>query len=325
MDDQVETTPIRRSETGFFEPPVETALATIKQEDNQNQRFEISPEINPITPDSVKQLINLPWEFSIHEDSGNLVLAVGKKGNPQSSDELEIPEDTRLFLHTHSSTSDNTFLSMADIFNTGRYGRNAQLILATKQGLVVFTRPQHDPLREAPTRESPRELMYEWGKRNNVDFYGSGDNSERQNFFKMEEDEQIKTARRFCEDHKMIVREVDWEDSEGVSEIFEAINLRKTISNNESPRIPSLADKIDQKIEELGLEYAQQATLKAAIKHFDAIMNRQGVLYYKHDMRAAWRDFAHKLLEEIEAEGIGSQATNYINALREKAARLTVD
>lgn len=304
---------------------IENGLATISNEGNKQQKFEIDPSKKPLTAEQLKSLLKKPWEFSIHEDRGQLVFAVGSESNPQDEESLMVPDNSRLFLHTHPETSDNTFLSMSDVFTTRKHGSQAQLILVTREGLVIFKRPQYDPVRKCPTDESPNELMATWGKEEGVDFYSGKNGGERKNFFELTSAERIEIARRFCTDTHMIVQEVNWDDSTSVERILNAINLIDTVSDNSVPKIPSILDDVEISIDELPLSHSQRVTLEEAVEHLDAVKLRQGRLFKDRKMRESWRDFAYKLIGEVRGGKVDSRTETLLQKLEEIGSQLNLD
>lgn len=304
---------------------IESGLHAILHEGNKQQKFEFDPSNNPVTAKQLRSLLKQPWEFSLHEDNGKLVFAVGSEGNPQGEETLMVPNNSRLFLHTHPDTSDNTFLSMSDIFNTRKYGVQAQLILVTREGLVVFRQPQYDPVREYPTDESPRELMASWGEHERVDFYSGKNDGERKNFFGLPSAERVEIARRFCADTHMIVQEVNWGNSNSVERILMAINLKGTISDNSVPKIPSVLDDLGISIEELPLSHSQRVTLEGAVNHLDAVKRRQGRLFNDKNMRYNWRNFAYQLIEEVKEGTIDNRTKILLQKLEEIGSQLNLD
>lgn len=108
--------------------------------------------INQIpTVDQLKSLTELPFEVSIREQEGRLILATGTSGGtfPAIDEEhlddfLEINQNSRLCFHTHPSYTGEVGMkpSAGDILthvDDVAASKGKQSLIATKDGIVVFT------------------------------------------------------------------------------------------------------------------------------------------------------------------------------------------
>lgn len=288
------------------------------------KKFEIDPNKTPVTRDDLRSLLPMNLEVSLHEKSGNLVFGAGEKQHPQSDEELGIERGSKLYLHTHHDGLENTFISFADVFAAQRYGPETQLIQLSRDGFVVYKRPQFDPIRQQPTDESARELMHEWGKREGIDFFGGGMEG-RRDFTKLPMAEKMQIARQFCGETQMIVTEASLDDDEEVERILSAINLQTRISDNVVPRMPSMLDGSNMPVDTHKLNHAQRANLEAAVGHFDQLLIREGRLFYELPLRKAWKDFGLHLIEEIRKEGVDPNIEMFLDALKSKASLIDIE
>lgn len=281
------------------------AMSTLHHEGNKHQVFEIDPFRNPLSEGELMSLTDFPWEYSIHESRKKLLLVPGTREHPLNDEILGVTSEAQLYLHTHPSSKfgePNNFLSMADVFVARVYGENTQLMLITQKGIVVYRRPQYDPVRKISTNETARELMSVWGRKHNIDFFASNRAPGDKDFFNLPNKEQEKIVRQFCDETKMITAEVAWGEP-GMQRIVDSINLRLKISDNSAPKPPSIIDAFPIKVSNLRINTPQRSSLEAAIQHLDLINNRIGRLYDNRDMRISWKAFAFELLQQVREEG----------------------
>lgn len=302
---------------------INQAFEIIRNEGNRHQLFDIDPKQNPVTEANLKALLSYSWEFSIHENNRRLFLIPGIEGHPVNSDRIGLTSESLLYLHSHPKNA-NPFLSMSDVFVSYRYGPKTQLFLLTGEGIVVYKRPQFDPVRQVPTDDTGRELMSVWGDKNKINFFNTNLRRGQKNFFDLQPKDQVPIVRAFCNDTKMIVFDLKWGSSE-INKLVDAINLRKRISDNSAPKIPSIADNIPVKIEDLKLSTAQFSELDAAIHHFDMIKLRTGRLFKEKDLRIAWKRFAFELISSVRARGVDGKTERFLKKIEELGSKIEVE
>lgn len=285
--------------------------------------FNIDPNTQPIQASDLKQLVTFPFEFSIHEDKGMLKVATGDKDRTTKLSDISVPENTLLYVHTHPQTSGNTFLSFADILATDLLGSRVQQILITKAGMIVYKRPQFDPIRDIPTDEDPRESMAQWGDLKGIDFFGFKARGETIRIFDLQDEEEMRIARDFARDYRMVVKEVNWDDGEGVNETLDAINQKIIISDNEAHNPPSVLDDLNVDLD--SVDGPQKPTLRVIAEHIDSVKYKRGILLRDRSMRQHWRDFAIELVDQELKTNPSSFVKDLLLKLKKKAEDLIID
>lgn len=293
---------------------------------NQVKMFEIDPRIYPIQIDDLKQLVSFPFEFSMHEEKGKLRVATGDERNPTKMDTLRVPENTLLYAHTHSNKSRNTFVSFADILVTDNFESETQQLLITKEGIVVYKRPQFDPIRKMPTDESPRELLYEWSERRNIDFFSKNPQQGKKSFFDLSDQEKMQLAKDFTKDTEMIVKAASWDYQEDISLILSAINQRIVISDNRTPKIPSVLDDLGINLNDFDIEANPAvATIQAVAEHIDSVRYKKGTLLGDRNARKRNKKFALELIDREILENPPKPIKEILLKFKEATQQLSID
>lgn len=208
--------------------------------EGRRAKFELDPRVDRIGADDLRALLRFPFEISLYERGGRI--GVFTTAQPESTliplgrrDALT----TSLVAHTHPETDGKVYayMSLGDILSSTTYfGPNTQQFLITDQGLVVYRRPQFDPVQGSPTDDSARVVISRWGRDRGIGFYQEPD---LQRFGDLADDKQVQLMKDFADATGMIVKDVRWGEEEGVAEIIDAINLTKVISDNRAPVISS--------------------------------------------------------------------------------------
>lgn len=287
--------------------------------------FEINPRSNPISAEELRQLTAFPFEFSVHEVNGNVRVTTGEEHHPSDPDKIGVPKDTSLYSHSHRKTSNNVFISFFDVFITARVGSRAQQVLITREGLVVYKRPQFDPIRNTPTDESPRELMSDWGNQHGIDFFGINPQEDAKRFIDLPDEEKMQIAKDYARDTHMVVMETRWEDTEGVVKVLDAINMRAVITDNKAPKLPSVLDNFNVDLDSLDEDGPQRATIKTIAQHIDYVKYKKGGLFRDRNMRQNWKEFAGKLADQCLEENPSESIKELLLRLKESAQRLSID
>lgn len=188
-------------------------------------RFEID---GIIEPDNLQALPQLPYEVSIMEVNGGLVLKT-------EADEVQLDEEmrrrivgTRLFLHSHrihpGEAAQANAPSFPDLMQ-GFLNRSSTIsILVCQRGLIVYGRPRFNPLTKEIYEGDVRDLMLSYCEAKSIDVFGDGLVSTLTSIFDLNPQERLLLQRQFAEDTRSIRTEVTWGDKAGINKIIQLIN-----------------------------------------------------------------------------------------------------
>jgi len=288
--------------------------------------IEVDPRIDPLEAGDLRTLLSFPKEFSIYESEDSIVIATGGGEGKRIHTTVpgRIASVTTLEAHTHPRTDGKVypFMSLGDLVKTENFGPDAQQILITDEGFVVYKRPQFDPIRNCPTNSAARSLMSTWGRYRGISFSTFEPEASLKRFGDLTEDEAMQVMRDFAKETGMIVKEVEWEDAKGVEEIIDAMNLRKSITDNKAPKIPSVLDDIQ--IEE-SLDPDLLRTIRKIARYIDAVSLKEGVLLEDKGLRQSSISRVVELVGQ-EIEGTDSQAAkDILEKLRARAITVNED
>ena len=192
-----------------------TAVTNMADGELSRRRFEIDRQSSPITAGDLRTLLNLPYEVSLHEQEGRVIL---NRGTETDIYDTGATHEARWLLHTHPFGSENTGPSNTDVMATWQDGyEHVTHLLVTEKGVLTYRAPQHEPNRpELPIADKMRTIGL-WG-------YGSGVPSVFINAGALTSDQQIAQMRQFCEQTGMIVDEAAWDDQEGLERALAVVN-----------------------------------------------------------------------------------------------------
>ncbi len=194
--------------------------------------FEILEEI---TAEDIKESLTLPYEIGLTEQENKIILSTGTKTTSGKEHQyLERVYHSRLSLHTHpikDGKSLNT-PSFGDIYTSDIAEKSTPLLLAHKGGLIHYRNP-HILDGEEVNMEA-REIMLRYGRKHGVDILGyKQSDGNLRTWNNMDKDEQATFTREFACSTGVILKEASWEDTEGIKEILDIINLKKDASLNQ--------------------------------------------------------------------------------------------
>ncbi len=182
--------------------------------------FEISDEISA---DDIKKLLELPYEVSLTERNGKVILATGTADSTGLEKEyINRSHYSRLSFHTHPTAGEGQVVntpSFSDIYNTDFASKNTSMVLASHKGIMVYIKPISSKVSDEFLPDA-RDVMYKYCTSH---LYKDGENNEHEidlfgfrktgfNWSDVPREDQIKYERQFAEDTGMIVEEASWDD-----------------------------------------------------------------------------------------------------------------
>jgi len=191
--------------------------------------FLIAGEVNP---DYIKSLLTLPYEISLTEMNGRIVLTTGlKHENISEKDFINRRDNSKVSIHTHPVYGRKILLttpSFADVSVSDLASKETTLGLVHANGLMVYRRPISDPgTAKSCKKTDVRDVMLTYCKNRGIDVFGFG-RKELKQYEDLSYAEQVRLQRQFVEETKMIVDEASWDDKKGVervlSRLFSRIN-----------------------------------------------------------------------------------------------------
>lgn len=192
--------------------------------------FEVDPTITPVTAESIQSLLSLPFEISLTESNGKIIIETGTEHNAKGGPGFKERRDrSRLSMHTHPLSTDvpvNT-PSFGDIFMTDNASKNTPLLLASPSGLMHYGKPVFDPVTNEIFDGEARDMMIKYAEHHGVDVTNSDFSGKFKNYKDLLPDERIQLERKFAEETGVIVYEALWEDVEGIKKLLAIVNLQQ--------------------------------------------------------------------------------------------------
>lgn len=292
------------------------------QFDSEKEFYEIEIPVatSPITSDDVRKLTEFPFEFQLLQRGNNIVASTGTKEQPYAGEQdSQERANTRLYFHSHPSINPavNT-PSFSDLALTA--DEKKQLILAYPGGLMAFRRPIYNPITQMFSLDDVREILFHFCESSGIEVSDRPHQGLR-SFFDLTDEEQVRFQREFTETTRMILREASWDDKDGVTEIMDAINLRKRI-DADYPVIPSCLDNLDLKV----LSEGQRKNISTLGHLIDDIWNRYGIFGTTHAQTNSYLEFLKDTLTEDLSKKGGIKAYRHslehllaeVNKLKDK-------
>ena len=278
--------------------------------DKEFYEFEIPVAIFPISPEDIKELTEFPFEFQLLQRDENIVVSTGAREQPHAEEQdTQEKRDTKLYFHTHPSKKPfvNT-PSFSDLALTTK--DDSQLILAYPGGLMIFRRPIYNPLTQMYSLDDVREILLHYCEAKGIEIFDQPHKGLR-SFFDLTDEEQVQFQRQFAEETRMILREVSWNDKDGVAEIIDVVNLRKSIDHN-YPIIPSCLDTLDLK----ALSEDQRKNVSTLGGLIDAITNKYGIFGTSHPQTDSYLEFIKDTLtNDLSKKGITEEYKRFLEQL----------
>jgi hypothetical protein len=194
--------------------------------------FEINPETNPITHIEIKALLSLPYECSLTEKNGKIIIETGTVHSAPGASNKEFQERmnrSRLSMHTHiiSRTGKQAINtpSFSDIYVSFNVDPKTPLILAAPEGLIHYRQPNLHPITKAFTDKDPGDLMIIFCKNRGINLNG-GVNNDLRSYFSLSDEEKITLQRDFAIATSAIIEIAPWENEEAIQRILRIINLQ---------------------------------------------------------------------------------------------------
>lgn len=182
------------------------------------QRFEIDIKTSPITVGDLRTLVNLPYELALHEDGGETIL---NRGDESNGTFVGATREVRWMLHTHPFGSNNPNLSAVDVMTTWRQDHERTIhMLVTKNGILTYRAPQHEPNRPGVPLENILRHLASWGGDEGFNLV-SGTTHDG---LPASDTEMGEATRQFAEASGMLVDEARWDDQAGLGRALEIIN-----------------------------------------------------------------------------------------------------
>lgn len=227
---------IKREQLGYLESKensssMEDVFEFLKKEtfDSNTKYYEVEID-GEIKAEDVKNLLQLPYEISMTEHNGKVLLSTGTEKEALIEHQaMERRYQSKLNLHTHIGEKDGRFLnapSFSDVYISDFASEQTPLLLVTNAGILHYKKPTI--LEGKEVDKEARDIMLFYCQKKGVDVFGFDDN----NFYlkqwrNLTYEEKIKLQREFLEDTGMIVKEAKWEDTEGIKELMDIINLKR--------------------------------------------------------------------------------------------------
>lgn len=267
--------------------------------DKEFYEIEIPVTISPISAEDIRELTEFPFEFQLLQRGKNTVTSTGTREQPHTEEQnAQEKRDTKLYFHTHPSKKPfvNT-PSFSDLALTTK--GDSQLILAHPRGLMIFRRPIYNPLTQMFSLDDVREILLHYCEAKGIEISDRPHQGLR-SFFDLTDEEQVQFQRQFTEETRMILREVSWDDKDGVAEIMDVVNLRKSI-DPDYPVIPSCLDALDLKV----LGEGQRKDISTFGGLIDAIRNKYGIFGTAHTQQDSYLGFLKDTLtNDMSKKGI---------------------
>lgn len=178
-----------------------------------------------ITATHLRALTDLPYEVSIDEQKGQLILSTGLEGeavHAWNHDAKRRAENGRVSFHTHPLTEGETVNtpSLSDLHvQRPRSRKNLSSIIAHPKGMLVYTYI----LDTAPRQEEQSEEYIKMSRAiSQMESLIQEFRNEQLTFA-----EAIREQRRLFEESGLLVCEADWNDGEGINKILSMFEVAK--------------------------------------------------------------------------------------------------
>ncbi len=183
-----------------------------------------------IHAEDLKHLLLLPYEITIIEHAGNLILKTsGKDGGPAAECFYQNEKKSRVFLHTHPLNDEPPMDTPS--FQDARpiAHPSTPLLLAHANGITLFQHPICDPRNGKPLEHDDDAIkntvrMFLHAKR--ITLFKE-DRGGKSYFPQLDKNRQIALQREFAEKSGMILKEAVWDDDEKkLKPLLDILNLR---------------------------------------------------------------------------------------------------
>lgn len=188
-----------------------------------------------ITPDHIKLLLTLPYEIALTEKDDKIILTTAMSPNSAGymgaeSEYKQRRDKSKLSFHTHQIVENEptpNAPSFQDVWLTGFTDSATPLLLAHKDGIMLYRKPIINPETGKAPKEDPKYTALEYGYVRGIDIYNNGF-KEKRSLQELSHEEQAKLARQFAENSGMIVKEALWDqdsDKKILAELMDYLNL----------------------------------------------------------------------------------------------------
>ena|SRR3989338_3827910 len=180
-------------------------------------RFIVDPTQSPIQAEDLQQLTGFPYEFSLTEKDGKVLVITGEEHVSWLPYEDEMTRYySRLSMHTHPK---GYVLSFEDVNLTEeiRPGNKTPFLLVSPGGITLFTRPLKDPVTGFLTDKRPLDLIIAFleSKSLNLD-----------SLSELPTEERVEIPKEFVMKSGMVLKEAAWNDTTGLKDLMDIVNLR---------------------------------------------------------------------------------------------------
>jgi proteasome lid subunit RPN8/RPN11 len=190
-----------------------------------------------LSPEHIQTLVMLPFEIALTEEDGVVILTTGNEREAAFGNTNEYAkrrDESRLSMHTHPNNLHCP--SFTDILLTESAQTDTPLILATQKGIIRYQQPRQQTRSvsllpwgtdEEDDSDNDRPVMKMILKFLEIKGLGIGTYSNNPSIATLSPNKQTDLAREFATQHQMIVVDVPWSDTSGISEMMEIINLHR--------------------------------------------------------------------------------------------------
>jgi len=193
-------------------------------------KFLLDVAKNPISAKDIQAAVSLPFEVSLTEQKGRVILVTGDEdqsaGDPGNIDRRN---SSRLSMHTHplsrDGSADVVTPSFSDVYISEFAGPTTPLLLAHAEGLIHYRKPSYDPINKQLFDGEARDAMLIYGEAHGIDVFGF-DRGRLKSYFSMSNEEKVVFQRRFAEETKMIIQEANWNEVEKIANMMNIVNLK---------------------------------------------------------------------------------------------------
>lgn len=211
---------------------MEETIKLLKQDfDCKKTSFEIVV-LGDITADQIKELTLLKFEVEMTERRGQKVLTTGERESTKGvEDDYEAHRrvlHSDLDIHTHPSQENANGPSFPDLMTASLRTNQKPSLIAHLEGITFYQKPHINPITKEEYKGDPRDLILIYCKHHKIDLFGLDETEEGfKKWSELNRDERVAIETDFAEKSDAIIKEIPWDEEEGIKEAMDYINLRK--------------------------------------------------------------------------------------------------
>ena len=210
---------------------MEETLKLLKGDFNPEKTCYEITIIGDITAGQIKELTLLNFEVEITEKFGKPVLTTGEKNSTKGVDDNYASYyrviNSDLSFHTHPILKDHGGPSFPDLITASLRKNKKPSLIAHIGGITIYQKPQINPLTNEQYTGDPRDLILIYSRACKIDISGMSKDENLRKWNDLTIEEKIAFENDFAEKSGAIIREIPWEDEEGIKEAMDYINLKK--------------------------------------------------------------------------------------------------